>query len=125
MSFTDAEKVDIRRYCGFPLMGGQPVQAFGHRFFQQYGTLEFRLNNMQAAEEAVVRNTYLSAIALLEADLATLRNSLDTAEAAVWKRNPREQQEREALFRRWCLRLCAFLGLEPGPGLAAGLEWVV
>lgn len=127
MAFNDAEKVDIRRFCGFPLLGGVPVQAFGHRFFQQYGTLEFRLGNMQAAEEQVVRETYLTALRELETDWLGARGSLDTAEAAVWKRNPLELRERRALLEQWGLRLCHFLGVQPGPGLvdAQGIEWVV
>lgn len=117
MAFTDTEKVDIRRYCGFPLFGGQPVQAFGHRFYQHYGTLEFRLNNMLPAEEAVVRTTYLANLATLETAIVGTGANLDTAKAAVWEHNKNEQRDREALFDSWRRRLCEFLGIPPGPGL--------
>lgn len=120
MAFTDAEKVDIRRHCGFPAYGGQPVQAFGHRFFQHYGTLEFRINNMQAAEEAVVRTTYLANLSSLEAAVPTASDNLDTDQAAVWTHNKNEVRDRVALLDLWRRRLCAFIGIPPGPGLSGG-----
>ncbi|QIY81499.1 hypothetical protein [Chromobacterium violaceum] len=120
MAFTDAEKTDIRRFCGFPVFGGQPVQAFGHRFFTQYGTLEFRLNNLQPGEEAVIRNTYLANLLELETDIVGTRDNLDTAQAAVWTRNRNEVRDREALFDGWRRRLCGFLGVAPGPALGDG-----
>ncbi len=113
--FTDAEKVDIRRHCGFPLFGGQPVQAFGHRFFQHYGTLEFRINNMLPEEETVVRTKYLERLALLEDDIVDeTRQNLDTHQAAVWTHNPNEQRDREKLYKGHCKKLCEFLGVPVG-----------
>lgn len=120
MAFTDMEKTDIRRFCGFPVFGGQPVHAFGHRFYQQYGTLEFRLNNLQASEEAVIRTTYLANLQQLEVDIVGTRDNLDTDQAAVWTHNKREQADREALFDSWRRRLCGFLGIPPGPALGDG-----
>ncbi len=118
MAFTNAEKADIRRFCGFPVFGGQPVQAFGHRFFQQYGTLEFRMNNLLAEEEAVVRTTYLANLYTLETAIPGAGANLDTDEAAVWKHNKQEVADRIALFTHWRRELAAFLGVKPGAGLA-------
>ena len=120
MAFTDAEKTDIRRFCGFPLFGGVPTQAFGHRFYQQYGTLEFRLNNMQPSEEAVIRVTYLANLYLLETDVISARENLDTDQAAVWVHNKNEQRDRDRLLDSWSRRLCGFLGIPPGPALGDG-----
>lgn len=128
MSFTDAQKVDIRRYCGYPAFGGQPVQAFGHRFYQHYGTLEFRMSNFLPEEEAVITNTYLTNLATLEAAIPATGANLDTAQAAVWTRNPDELRERERLFASWRKKLCAFIGVPPGPnfdGLSGSVELVV
>ena len=128
MALTAQEKVDIRRYCGFPVYGGQPVQAFGYRFFQWYGTLEFRMNNMQPEEETVVRNTYLTNLATLEAAIPTTSDNLDTAKAAVWEHNQNELRDREALFDSWRRRLCAFFGVPPGPyfgGASGTIKMVV
>lgn len=119
MAFTDAEKVDIRRHCGFAAFGGQPVQAFGHRFYQHYGTLEFRINNMQASEEAVVRTTYLTNLSTLETDIFGAAANLDTEQAAIWKHNKREVADRTGLFNQVRRQLCAFIGIPPGPGLAS------
>jgi hypothetical protein len=111
---TDAQRVDVRRFCGYPLYGGQPVQAFGYRFFQQYGTLEFRMTNMQDAEEAVVVN-YLTQLTALETAIYGTSDNLDTDVAAVWTHNKNEQRDREALFDSTRRRLCAFFGIPPGP----------
>lgn len=125
--FTDAEKVDIRRFCGFQAFGSAAVQAFGHRFYTHYGTLEFRLNNYGAAEEAVIRTTYLANLAQLETAIFASSANLDTDEAAVWKHNRREVADRTALFDQVRRQLCGFIGIAPGPGLAAGggIELVV
>lgn len=124
MAFTDAEKTDVRRFCGYGAFGGgQPLPASGYRFSTHYGVLEYKLNTLAAAEEAVVRTTYLAALAQLESDIigtSGVRTNLDTDEAAVWKHNKREYQDRKALFNGTRRELCAFLGISPGPGLGAG-----
>lgn len=118
MALTDTEKVNVRRYCGFPAYGGQPVQAFGNRFFQHYGTLEFRMNNMQIAEEAVVRD-YLAKLATLESAVPGAGDNLDTDVAAVWVHNKNEVRDRMGLYRMWRLELCQFFGVPAGPGLGS------
>lgn len=117
---TDAEKIAARRYCGYPVFGDTAAQAFGHRFSTHYGTLEWKLNHLQAGEEEVLRTTYLTTLAQLESDIPATRENLDTAAAAVWTRNPYERGERAALYRQWRTELCHFLGIPPGPGLKAG-----
>jgi hypothetical protein len=112
---TDAQRVDVRRFCGFPLFGGDPVQAFGHRFYQHYGTLEYRMSHMQDAEEAVVTN-YLTQLTALETAIYGTSDNLDTDVAAVWTHNKNEQRDRERLFDGTRRRLCAFFGIPPGPG---------
>lgn len=119
-TFTTAEKVDIRRFCGFQAYGSQPVQAFGHRFSTHYGTLEFRLNNYGPEEEAVIRTTYLANLNTLETAIVSASANLDTDQAAVWKHNKNEQRDRESLFNSWRKNLCDFIGIPPGPGLASG-----
>lgn len=115
--FTDAEKVDVRRQCGYPAAGSTgPNANTGYRFFQFYGLLEFRLNNMAAPEEAIVR-TYLTDLALLERDIVGVRDNLDTDKAAVWTHNKQEQSDREALYDEWRRRLTQFIGVPPGPNL--------
>lgn len=115
MALTDAQKVAVRRHCGYPLFGGQPVQAFGHRFYQHYGTLEFRMNNMQAAEEAVVTDM-LTSLGTLETDIFGTRDNSDTQKAAVWERNKYELAEKKSLYSIWQQKLCDFFGVPRGPG---------
>lgn len=117
-TLTDAEKTDARRFCGYPVYGAEPTQGFGYRFFTQYGTLEYRLNNMSPAEEAVFRTTYLANLNTLESAIPATSANLDTAQAAVWTHNPNELRDRDRLFDSWCRRLCRFIGVPMGPDYA-------
>jgi hypothetical protein len=118
MSFTDAEKTDIRRFAGYPAYGGTPSSFQSWRFFQAYGLLEYRLSNLSTAEEAVVRTTYLANLQTLETDIFGARTNLDTDKAAVWTHNKNELGDRGNLFNYWRSGLCEFIGVPLGPGLA-------
>jgi len=124
MAFTDAEKTDVRRFCGYGAFGGgQPLPASGYRFSTQYGVLEYKLNTLSSAEEAVVRTTYLANLGTLESDIigsTGTRSNLDTEQAAVWRHNKNEYRDRKALFDGTRRELCNFLGIQPGPGLGIG-----
>jgi hypothetical protein len=125
MSFQDSEKTDVRRFCGYPAYGCTPAGFQNWRFYQVYGLLEFRMNNLSAAEEAVVRR-YLANLNILEMAVPMAAQNLDTDQAAVWTHNSDEVSDRTALFDDWRRRLCDFLGLPPGPGLASsGMTIVV
>jgi hypothetical protein len=119
MPFSERERTDVRRYCGFPAHGAGASGFQGWRFYQVYGLMEYRLNFLTGAEEAVVRE-YLATLARLEAAVPAASAGLDTAQAAVWTRNPQELRERTRLFDDWRRRLCGFLGIPPGPALGDG-----
>jgi len=124
-SFTDAQKVDIRRFCGYPAYGAGAAGFSSWRFFQAYGTLEYRLNNLAPAEIAVTLQ-YISTLATLEAAIPPTSGNLDTESAAAWTHNENETRDRNVLFDSWRRRLCGFLGIPPGPALAdAGVTLVV
>ena len=116
--FTDAQKTDIRRFCGYPAYGAGASGFEGWRFFQAYGDLEYRMNNLSAAEETVVETIYLPNLTSLEAAIPAASSNLDTAVAAVWTHNPHELRDRDRLLDGWRLRLCGFLGVPPGPDLS-------
>lgn len=118
-SFTDAQKTDIRRFCGYPAYGGTPSGFQSWRFFQAYGLLEYRMNNLSPEEVQVVLN-YLATLYTLEAAVPNAGANLDTAAAAVWTHNAHEVRDRAALLDEWRRRLCAFLGVPLGAGLASG-----
>lgn len=120
--FTDAQLTDIRRYCGYPNLGDGNVVFPYPWIMKQYMALEYRLKHVSQSEGAVIV-TYLGNLATLESDIygaAGLRTNLDTAEAAVWKRNAREMRERKALYNSARRELCAMLDVPAGPGLDSG-----
>ena len=122
---TDAEKTDVRRYCGYPAYGAAPVGFQTWRFFQVYGLLEFRMNNLSQAEIGIVRR-HLVTLHGLEAAVPRSGENLDTDQAAVWTHNRDETRDRERLFDGWCRRLCGFLGVPAGPALSnVGITLVV
>jgi hypothetical protein len=61
--FTDSEKTDIRRFCGYPAYGAGAAGFSNWRFYQVFGLLEYRLTNLAPAEESVVRR-YLVQLSL-------------------------------------------------------------
>lgn len=124
-SFSDAQKVDIRRFCGYPAYGAGASGFQSWRFFQAYGTLEYRLNNLAPAELAIVLQ-YLDALYALEVAIPGTSSNLDTDAAATWQHNTNELRDRAALFDAWRRRLCGFLGLPPGPSLdSSGITLIV
>lgn len=125
MAFTDAERTDIRRFCGYPAYGAAPTGFQTWRFYQAYGLLEFRINNVSDAEAGVVRR-YLSTLTVLESAIPRASDNLDTDQAAVWTRNRDEPKDRAKLFDDWRRRLCGFFGIPPGPALSdSGITLVV
>lgn len=125
MPFTDGEKADIRRFCGYPAYGAASAGMQSWRFFQVYGLLEFRMNNLSDAEAAVVRR-YLGTLTVLELAIPRASENLDTDQAAVWTRNPNELRDRAKLFDDWRRRLCGFFGVPPGPAMAdSGISLIV
>lgn len=123
MALTDAQMTDVRRYAGYQLAGTtQPLNSNYDITYLVFGTYQMslytRLTTLSASEEAVLV-TYLTQLASLETDIFGARVNLDTAQASVWTHNPREQADREALFASWRMKMCAFIGLPPGPGLGA------
>ncbi len=116
--FTDQQKTDIRRFCGFPAYGASDAGS-GWRFFTAYGALEYRMNNLSSNEVAVVV-TYLATLTQLEMAVLGASDNLDSDAAASWTHNKDEVRDRLRLFDNWRRRLCAFLGVPPGEGLGSG-----
>jgi hypothetical protein len=115
----DAEKVDIRRFCGYPAYGAAPSGMQAWRYFQVYGLLEFRLTNLSVSELVIVRR-YLGTLIALEAAVPGASDNLDTDQASMWTRNKGEVTDRMRLFDDWRRRLCGFLGVTTGPALSSG-----
>ncbi len=119
MAFSDQERTDLRRFCGYPAYGAGNSGFQGWRFYQAYGLMEFRMNHLSGAEEAVVRR-YIGTLLQLEVAIPAAASGLDTEKAAGFTRNADELRERTRLFDDWRRRLCGFLGLPAGPALGDG-----
>ncbi len=121
---TDAERVDVRRFCGYPAFGNTASGGQSWRFFQAYGTLEFRLSNVTAEELQVIRQ-YLAWLYLLEQAVPTAAANLDTDNAASWTHSRTEVMDRVRLFDEWRRRLAVFLGIPLDPDSAFGGRIVI
>jgi hypothetical protein len=122
---TDLEKVDVRRFAGYALVGDTAPDDY--RDFAYHWvlpgvmqTLYHRLNSLSAPEEAVLREKYIAVLNQLEDAVVGSSENLDTDQASVWKRNKQEVEDRTALYNQKRREMCGFLGLRPGPHLGNG-----
>jgi len=110
---SDSDKVDLRRYMGFPAFGNTLTPDAGYRYYQRYLIVEYRMNNLQPEEENRLTTIFLPNLRQLEQDIYGVRNNTDTAQAAVWHRNPLELSERVQNYNWWRTQLAQFFGVEP------------
>lgn len=127
MALTQAQRVAVRRYAGYGLVGdastaiyAQPVYAPSYIRTGVGILLDARLDHLTVAEEDVLVNTYLTTLYRLETDILKAADSIDTDEAGPWKRNKRERQDRQGLFNSWRRAMCKFLNFAPGEGIGDG-----
>lgn len=118
---SNSERVDVRRFCGYPAYGAGNSGFQSWRFFEAYGTLEYRLSNLADEELQVVRQ-YLANLRTLEFAVPAAGANLDTEQASVWKHNKGEVADRTRLFDDWCRRLAFFLGVPADPGLSTNAK---
>jgi hypothetical protein len=120
---TDAQKVDARRWMGYPTLNGNfpdTIYTISANRFQPLVSITEKLANLTDGEESVLIEKFLTPLESLEAAILTVSDNLDTNVAAVWQRNTNEQADRERLFDSVRRRMCAFLGFKPGPELGGG-----
>lgn len=115
---TEAEKVDARRFAGYPNYGtGTTTDPF-YRYTTEYIQLEDHMANLTDAEVTVCRSK-LADLRTLDAAIVSAGQNLDTDRAAVWFHNKQEVRDRRALYNDRRRDLCGFLGVPPGPALCA------
>lgn len=122
---TEAEKNDVRRFCGYP---AKPADGTGGAIFfyvRTYQVLENAILWVTDASVATVR-TYLTQLNTLEAAVWGASANLDTDQAAVWRHNRNEVRDRRDLFNGLRRDLCGLLSVPPGPALTgAGATRIV
>jgi len=79
--------------------------------------IETRLGNLSSDEENRVTTFYLPNLMQREQDIQDATANLDTSSAAVWTHNPTEMDDRVEAFNALRIRLCNFLGFQPGSDL--------
>lgn len=127
-TLTDAQKVDIRRWAGYAMVGNDSLAIYADPIYSHAGpayglnslTLTQKLDALTAVEEEALVVRYLTPLASLEADLLASTGNMDTQAAGPWISNPREVQERTAMYNKWRRDMCGFLGIPPGPALGSG-----
>lgn len=116
---TEAQRVDARRFAGYPAFGAGASSFNNWRYFQAYGALEFRLTNISDQEAAVLLG-YLADCNALDAAIVTAGANIDTDSAAIWVHNKNEVRDRTRLFTQRRRDLAGFLGIPPGPYMGGG-----
>ncbi|QAU22589.1 hypothetical protein EO087_00215 [Dyella sp. M7H15-1] len=126
MALTAQQVADVRRFAGYPMLGtdtpADDSRDFAYGFVSPgiWQTLFHRLNNLTPENENTLITVYLTNLSTLETAIVNAAANLDTAQASVWVHNPTEVHDRERLFDSWRRRMCAFIGIAPGPVLGAG-----
>lgn len=127
--FTDAQLVQLRRYCGFPTMGNSVGKATDGVLTNVYGQLEYRLSTTTVEEATSYILPSLIILQKLEDAILAAACNLRADQIAIWKRNQTEIQERNALYNRRRKDLCDYLGVGYGPALIrqsnGSRSWVV
>lgn len=116
MPLTSENMVDVRRHTGYGFFGSTGnVSLMYYRYFPQYNTLEYRLNNLSDDEISVLQDNYLPKLNQLENDLYTMREAMIVDKAAVFTRNKDEPSDREDLLTYYKKLLLSVLQIPPGP----------
>ena len=115
---TDAEKVSILLRCGYPAYGWMGTfDPFGFYFSGIAQAQQQPVMDARVAAVLTQTRAKLAELNALDAAVVGAGDNLDTDQAAVWKRNRAEVQDRVGLLRLRCRELCTLLGVAPGPSL--------
>jgi hypothetical protein len=117
-TFTDQQLVDIRRFCGYPTQSDGTVLFPAPWVNREYLALDYRLQHFSIDETKTILTVYLPPLYVAQTAIQTMGTTLNVDMAGPFKRNSREMRERISLYN-WLRRdLCAYMGIQPGPGLS-------
>jgi hypothetical protein len=126
MTLTAQQVADVRRFAGYPMLGtdtpADDSRDFAYGFVSPgvWQTLFHRLNNLTPENETTLVSVYLTNLYTLENAIVGATSNLDTSEAGPWVHNANEISDRQKLLDGWRRRMCAFIGIAPGPSLGNG-----
>lgn len=122
MALTDQQRTDVRYYMGYSVAGdpdASPYRELAYSNVSYMGlSLDYRLDNLTASEEARITGFFLPNLTLRESEIQGAAANLDTDRAAVWTRNRDEVADRTHLFTQLRRDLCGFLGFPAGSALS-------
>ena len=114
-----------RRFCGYPAYGAGAAGFQTWRFYQAYGLLEYRMNNLSDVRGGGRSSLSRHAVGA-RGRIPEAAGHLDTDGAAVWSRNPNELRDRTRLFDDMAPPALRLLRHPAGAALGdAGLTLVV
>lgn len=117
-AFTDQQKVDIRRFCGYPPYGLGTVVFPYPWIMRYYLALEYYLSQACSQDEGnTIVTIYLAQLYVLQPAIANATDNLDTDAAGPWQHNKHEVRDRVGLYNYWRHQLCEMCGIPPGPYL--------
>ena len=111
---TDDERVDVRRFCGYPVYGPTPNSFDNWRFFQSSGLLEYRMTNMTGSELQRARKFMAICFQLEDAVWGSGAMMGTDAAGPLFTRNRTEAVDRRALYGRARRDLCEYMKVPYG-----------
>lgn len=116
MALSSQDADDTRRFCGYPV---QAALIFLDAEFQGYSLmLDTILAGLTPGQVVTLQTQYLVPLRQLEPAIVTAGDNLDTDRAAVWFHNKNEVADRQNLYMITRQKLCFFLGIPAGAGVA-------
>jgi hypothetical protein len=115
VSLSSTDLADTRRFCGYPVQAALPffpteVQGWSVQ-------LDTILAALTSDQITILQTQYLAPLRLLEPAIISAGANLDTDQAAVWKHNKNEVQDRDNLYMITRRKLAFFLGIPAGDGI--------
>lgn len=116
MPLSTVDLDDTRRFCGYPVQSALFYQEVDLTSYSSQ--LDATLAGLTPNQITILQTQYLEPLRQLEPAIISAGQNLDTDRAAVWFHNKAEVQDRDNLYMITRRKLCFFLGIPAGAGIA-------